>query len=726
MYTRVAKTSKPNIIVTSNHQTKITNNQIVQHKGIVQLGQMNPASITNDNITALHRVFGNRTTSRIIARSGKYDKESNNSTAKNNHVHLSSIQNKVRMTDLPNDLKSGIENLSGYSMEDVKVYYNSDKPTHLQAHAYTQGTDIHIASGQEKYLPHEAWHVVQQKQGRVKSTMQLKEGVNINDDDGLEHEASLMGNTVVQSKNGYFKAGPLQKKCITGELIQLRVSVKRNVDDKHKDGFNSYLNKLDEAVTKAYFFVMHYPDLKSYGTLDGHTAHWKEAWNKYQLNGERSLLKAAFGYAVESIATMIYLPAAHGGLSVELQGIRGKTRPDIVLKEGDKDVGWLDITAEDSTGHIWSKSGWEYKKIHLGEVTYPSFDPNMIEENLKNNRIYDDKTDPKEVMHRVEYFKWIQHIRRLHWRIIGKSYFDTPLSSHNKDKKRQYIRQRIADYLNLDYSDLPPQVLGSVMLAMNIGHSKHGYEGNNTIKNTSRAKGESILQQYDRELPVVEDYSSILQNPFNAEELLAMKIAKSGKTGFDPNFNYNPLLSDEPAMDLANTSQREIGILGIAKRLSPLLNKTVSLNFQGLKNLLTHMRQSMRMEAIKSFGIKVKLEDGAIATVKISGMESSTLKMIFLRKQEYQENIRKRRQKLVEQKRLQNDHTRDNMIIPPPPFPQTVTNIQQVNDYIAESLHNQIQFQILGIACEMDDGNQVLLNSSYQNTSGNDSKKAEY
>ncbi|GGG90454.1 hypothetical protein GCM10007415_26190 [Parapedobacter pyrenivorans] len=77
-------------------------------------------------------------------------------------------------TGLPNDLKAGIENLSGHAMDDVSVHYNSDKPTQLHAHAFAQGTAIHIAPGQEKYLPHEAWHVVQQKQGRVKPTAQLK------------------------------------------------------------------------------------------------------------------------------------------------------------------------------------------------------------------------------------------------------------------------------------------------------------------------------------------------------------------------------------------------------------------------------------------------------------------------------------------------------------------------------------------------------------------------
>lgn len=103
------------------------------------------------------------------------------------------IQKKENKTGLPNNLKSGIENLSGYSMDDVRVHYNSDKPAQLQAHAYAQGSNIHLGSGQEKHLGHEAWHVVQQKQGRVRPTMQMKGGVNVNDDEGLEKEADVMG-----------------------------------------------------------------------------------------------------------------------------------------------------------------------------------------------------------------------------------------------------------------------------------------------------------------------------------------------------------------------------------------------------------------------------------------------------------------------------------------------------------------------------------------------------
>jgi hypothetical protein len=109
-------------------------------------------------------------------------------------------QLKENNTGLPDKLKTGMENLSGLSMDDVKVHRNSHKPAQLQAHAYAQGTDIHLGPGQEKHLPHELGHVVQQKQGRVKPTIQMKGKVNVNDDGGLEKEADLMGVKALQTE----------------------------------------------------------------------------------------------------------------------------------------------------------------------------------------------------------------------------------------------------------------------------------------------------------------------------------------------------------------------------------------------------------------------------------------------------------------------------------------------------------------------------------------------
>lgn len=99
---------------------------------------------------------------------------------------------KKNETGMSDSLKSGIENLSGFAMDDVRVHYNSSQPATVQALAYTQGTNIHVAPGQEQHLPHEAWHVAQQMAGRVEPTTEVG-GLPVNDSVELEHEADVMG-----------------------------------------------------------------------------------------------------------------------------------------------------------------------------------------------------------------------------------------------------------------------------------------------------------------------------------------------------------------------------------------------------------------------------------------------------------------------------------------------------------------------------------------------------
>lgn len=103
------------------------------------------------------------------------------------------IQKQNNAKDLPANLKSGIENLSGIPMDDVRVHHNSTQPEQLKAKAYAQGTAIHLASAQEKHLPTEAWHVVQQQQERAKPITQVKRKPLLNDDKNLEKEADRLG-----------------------------------------------------------------------------------------------------------------------------------------------------------------------------------------------------------------------------------------------------------------------------------------------------------------------------------------------------------------------------------------------------------------------------------------------------------------------------------------------------------------------------------------------------
>lgn len=101
-------------------------------------------------------------------------------------------EQKRNETGMSDNLKAGIEDLSGFAMDDVRVHYNSPEPATVQALAYTQGTDIYVAPGQEQHLPHEAGHVAQQMAGRVEPTTEVS-GLPVNDCIELEHEADVMG-----------------------------------------------------------------------------------------------------------------------------------------------------------------------------------------------------------------------------------------------------------------------------------------------------------------------------------------------------------------------------------------------------------------------------------------------------------------------------------------------------------------------------------------------------
>ena len=100
-------------------------------------------------------------------------------------------------TGVPDELKMGMENVSGLNLDHVKVHYNSENPAEFQSYAYAQGYDIHLASGQEKHLPHELGHVVQQMRGQVQANSSVG-GMALNDNAGLESEATWMGNMALQ------------------------------------------------------------------------------------------------------------------------------------------------------------------------------------------------------------------------------------------------------------------------------------------------------------------------------------------------------------------------------------------------------------------------------------------------------------------------------------------------------------------------------------------------
>lgn len=107
-------------------------------------------------------------------------------------------------TGLPNKLKSKMEGTFGHSLNNIRINTNSALPAKVGAIATTQGNRIDFAPGHynphtsqgQKLIGHEAWHTVQQAQGRVKPTLQMKTGYLVNDSAALEKEADVMGERV--------------------------------------------------------------------------------------------------------------------------------------------------------------------------------------------------------------------------------------------------------------------------------------------------------------------------------------------------------------------------------------------------------------------------------------------------------------------------------------------------------------------------------------------------
>ena len=100
---------------------------------------------------------------------------------------------------LPPNVEANMEASFGTDFSGVRIHQDSQADS-LGALAYTQGSDIHFAPSQydvhtqggKELLGHELAHVVQQSDGRVGTTGDVK-GVPLNDDPALEREADDLG-----------------------------------------------------------------------------------------------------------------------------------------------------------------------------------------------------------------------------------------------------------------------------------------------------------------------------------------------------------------------------------------------------------------------------------------------------------------------------------------------------------------------------------------------------
>lgn len=183
-------------------------------------------------------------------------------------VGYRSYQKKVNRTGIPTQLKERLEQSTGVSLDDVRVNYNSGLPARLDALAYTKGNRVEIGSGQERHLPHELGHVVQQKLGMVRANAMHPSGEAMNTDQSLERQADeigagkrvaiaqRMGNNVVQrcgdppdGTGPYRKVGGhhvMAKAAFRGD-VHYNLRTGYSISQKFMNGTNPYGVQLNHA-----------------------------------------------------------------------------------------------------------------------------------------------------------------------------------------------------------------------------------------------------------------------------------------------------------------------------------------------------------------------------------------------------------------------------------------------------------------------------------------------
>lgn len=435
-------------------------------------------------------------------------------------------------TGLPDQLKTGVETLSGYAMNDVKVHYNSDKPATLQADAYAQGTEIHLASGQEKHLPHEAWHVVQQKQGRVKPTRQLKEKIAVNDDDGLEKEADVMGQKALASGMKSWDGG-LEYANSEGNTVQRAIENKKiDEDSDHIDTAKAFFDIFDAKTDAAFKFVLSVPSLGAYSALNGYMSLWLEKWNEYLSKGSAKLLAATFGYVIETLVSdsrSEFFPGHPPNYRVLPQVTVGGTRPDLVLAETKtrKHIAWIDITASNSVDHIFDKDSWDKKVSMYAEISYPSLDPSHLSF-MKQNKDNKGKLDDSEIKKRILEAKKAYQIQKSQWIELGKDYqkksfsredlgFSKMMENLNPGLLRSFIRQRLTADFGIE--ELEMKMVPSILRAMKVNSVNWGFT---TGFSVSEKAGESWL--IDNPLPEEEIEEDFDDETVNVDESVDEEI----------------------------------------------------------------------------------------------------------------------------------------------------------------------------------------------------------
>jgi uncharacterized protein DUF4157 len=415
-----------------------------------------------------------------------------------------------------------MEAFFGASFQSVRIHVDPH-PLAFGADAFTVGEHIHFAPGRfhpsspqaAQLLAHELTHVLQQRAERVPlPPVGFLARVA---DPLLEWEAELAAAAVTflprlpallrWRLRPRAQGGGGSEPHAAGAVLQCgqcEISELVHNTEQNKDVVLGFLKELLEAVEQAYQFAISNPTLGPYAELDGHTGLWVKKWEKYNSGKSQGGMASAFGYVIETLATMVFLPQAPSGMSIRLQEVCGPTRPDVVLVDdtsGDY-VAWFDFTAKDSGGHIWGKIGWGAID-HVAEIVYPSTDMKTIQQVSLKSPGFSGEINGYEIMRRLAFAKIINGFRREHWQNLGQRLLPTPKRGGDMlvvlPQRKLNAAKVLAAYFGLSPEVFMGKVGASVIAAFGRSAKTFGFTETESV-----VLGESFLLQNDPGQPRIE------------------------------------------------------------------------------------------------------------------------------------------------------------------------------------------------------------------------------
>lgn len=202
-------------------------------------------------------------------------------------------EKKENRTGIPTQLKERFEEKTGFTMDDVKVHYHSDKPAQLLALAYTKGNDVYVGPGQEKHLEHELGHVIQQKQGRVTADGHIG-NIPVNSSPQLEQEADHF----------LSRAEPVHKKSLLSrQAIQRQSADMDGVAQCRREDVEVFLRKIKADPERSKKVVL-YTHVKGDGLGDaGQLGYLYETMSKNEIREAYGIGELVTAATYESVVS---------------------------------------------------------------------------------------------------------------------------------------------------------------------------------------------------------------------------------------------------------------------------------------------------------------------------------------------------------------------------------------------------------------------------------------